>query len=122
MQEDLLEAVRYHEQGQMEEAARLYQLVLARHPDQPDALHLLGVIALQQGDFQEAIERIGRAIGLNPGVAPYYCNLAEAYRMSGQLDRAVACCKMALRLQPDYPEAHNNFGMALLTQNKASEA
>ncbi len=91
MHDDLTEAVRQHEQGRLEQASRLYQQVLARHPDHPDALHLLGVIAFQQGDFGQAIERISRAIVLNPGVAAFYCNLAEAYRMSGQLDRAVTC-------------------------------
>src|SRR4029077_14770213 len=104
MHDDLSEAVRYHQQGQLEQAAQLDQQFLARCPDHPDALHLLGVMAFQQGDCQLAIERISRALVFNPGAAPYYCNLAEAYRMGGQVDRAVACSQMALRLQPDYPE------------------
>jgi tetratricopeptide (TPR) repeat protein len=69
-----------------------------------------------------AIELIGRAIVLHPGVAPYYANLAEAYRALGQFDRAVDCCRAALRLQPEHAEAANNLGLALLTQGKHAEA
>ncbi len=122
MHDELSEAIRHHEIGHLEWAAQLYRQILARQPDHPDALHLLGVVAFQQGDYRQAIERIGRAIALNPAAAPYYCNLAEAYRMSGQLDRAAACCRTALRLKPDYPEALNNLGMALLAQGNAADA
>jgi tetratricopeptide (TPR) repeat protein len=122
MRDDLSEALRHHENGRLDLALQLYQQILARDGDDPDALHLLGVVAFQQGDYRQAIERIGRAIALNPGAAPYYCNLAEAYRMNGQLDRAVAFCQTALRLQPDYPEAHNNLGMARLAQGNADDA
>lgn len=122
MHDDLNEAIRHHERGHLEQAAQLYQQILGRNPHQPDALHLLGVVALQQGNPRQAIERISRAIALNPMAAPYYCNLAEAYRLAGQLDRAVTCCRTALRLQPDYAEAHNNLGMALLSQGNAADA
>jgi tetratricopeptide (TPR) repeat protein len=122
MHDDLSEALRHHENGRLDLAAQLYQRILARDGDDADALHLLGVVAFQRGDYPQAVERIGRAIALNPGAAPYYCNLAEAYRMSGQLDRAAACCRTALRLRPDYPEAYNNLGMARLAQGDAADA
>ena len=122
MHDDLSEALQHHQSGRLDAAARLYEQILTRDGDDADALHLLGVVAFQRGDYPQAVERIGRAIALNPGAAPYYCNLAEAYRMSGQLDRAAACCRTALRLQPDYPEAHNNLGMARLAQGDAADA
>jgi tetratricopeptide (TPR) repeat protein len=122
MHDDLSEAVRHHEQGRLDQAAQLYRQVLAHNPNQPDALHLLGVVALQQGNARKAIERISQAIVLNPTAAPYFCNLAEACRLAGQFDRAIASCRIALRLQADYAEAHNNLGMALLSQGNAEEA
>jgi tetratricopeptide (TPR) repeat protein len=121
-QDDLKTAVRYHESGQLEQAARIYQSILARQADHPDALHLLGVVALQQGQPQQAVELIGRAIAVNPSVAACHANLAEAYRALGQPERAAGCCQVALRLQPHYPEAANNLGLAWLAQGKAEAA
>jgi tetratricopeptide (TPR) repeat protein len=111
-----------HQRGHLEDAARLYQDVLAADPDHADALHLRGVVALQQGDSHQAVEWIGRAIARDPGVAAYHANLAEACRALGQLDRAVGCCRTALQLVPGYPEAANNLGMALLQQGHLEAA
>ena len=80
------------------------------------------MVALQQGDLGRAVERIGKAVAVRPGVPLYHCNLAEAYRLLGQPDRAVGCCRTALRLQPEYPEATNNLGLALQAQGKWEEA
>jgi tetratricopeptide (TPR) repeat protein len=122
MQDDFTSAVQHHLNGGLDQAARIYQAILARDPEHVDALHLLGVLAYQQGNPQQAGALIGQAIALQPGVASFYANLAEVYRATGQLQRAVACCRTALALQPDFPEAANNLGLALLAQGDAAEA
>ena len=40
----------------------------------------------------------------------------------GELTEAVACYQQALRLKPDYAEAHSNLGVALTEQGKLTEA
>jgi tetratricopeptide (TPR) repeat protein len=122
MQHDLSTAVHHHQSGNLEQAARIYQGILARQADHPDALHLLGVVGLQQGNPQRAVELINRAIAVNPSVAAFHGNLAEAYRALGQPERAAGCCQIALRLQPHYPEAANNLGLAWLAQGKLEAA
>jgi tetratricopeptide (TPR) repeat protein len=122
MAEILHQAVRHHQQGRLDEAARLYQAILTVQPGHLEALHLLGVVAHQQGDHARAVELIARAIAGNAGNAMYHANLAEAYRALGRLDQAVASCRAALRLRPDYPEAANNLGLALLGQGKTDDA
>jgi tetratricopeptide (TPR) repeat protein len=114
MEDQLNLALRQHQLGQLHEAGRMYQAILARNPNHADALHLLGVVAHQLGHHQQATELIGRAIALRPDVAAYHANLGEVWRVLGQADRAVASCRTALRLQPNYPEAANNLGLALL--------
>ena len=53
---------------------------------------------------------------LHRGAAPQaglpgaHNNLGNALQEQGKLDDAVACYTEALRLKPDYPEAHNNLG------------
>ncbi len=122
MGDDLEAAIELHQNGAFEQAARIYQNILARDPHQADALHLLGLLAYQKKDPHRAIELISQAIAVNPNVAAFYSNLAEAYRATGQLERAAGCCRMALALQPDHPEAANNLGLALLAQGNADAA
>jgi tetratricopeptide (TPR) repeat protein len=122
MHHTLTLGLRHHQQGRLDEADRLYQSVLAQQPGDPDALHLVGVVALQKGDYRRAADQIGQAIARNPGSAAYHANLGEALRSLGQLDRAADCCRTALRLEPRSPEAANCLGLVLLAQGKKEEA
>jgi tetratricopeptide (TPR) repeat protein len=119
---DLPTAIACHQAGRLEEAAHIYEDLLARQPNHIDVLHLLGVLAHQRGQHDRAVELIARAIALDPSVPAFHANLAEAYRALGQLERAGECSRAALQLQPDYPEAANNLGLALAAQGKTDEA
>src|ERR1051325_6481439 len=110
MQDDFASALQHHLNGRLEEATQRYHAVLTHNPEHADALHLLGVVAHQQGNPARACELIGRAIALQPGVASYHANLAEVYRVTNRLEQAVTCCRTALALQPDSVEAANNLG------------
>jgi tetratricopeptide (TPR) repeat protein len=105
MQNPLRLAFEHHRQGRLAEAALIYRTVLSEQPRHTEALHLLGVVAHQQGDHGQAIELIAQAVAGNRGNAVYHANLAEAYRVLGRLDQAVACCCTALRLRPDFAES-----------------
>jgi tetratricopeptide (TPR) repeat protein len=124
MEYTLNAAFEHHQRGNLDEAARIYEILLASNPGHADAHHLLGVVALQQGKPRRAVELISRAIALNPVIAPFHANLAEAYRSLGQYEAAVNCCRTALRLQPSFPGAGNNLGLSLqaLGQTKAAIA
>ena len=52
----LQQAGALHSQGKRAEAQKLYQQVLASRPNDPQALHLLGVALFQQGRAPEAVE------------------------------------------------------------------
>jgi len=101
MRDDLSAAVDYHQRGLLDQAARIYQALVDRDPARVDALHLLGVVALQRGQAPRAVELISRAIALDSGVADFHGNLGEAYRVLGQLELAAGCCRRALQLQPN---------------------
>jgi tetratricopeptide (TPR) repeat protein len=118
----LNEALALHRAGQWAGAARLYQSILADTPDDPEVLNLLGVLHYQQGQHARAVELIGRAVALRPGVANFHANLAAAYRALGQLEQAADCCRTALRLQPNSPDALNNLGLALHGLGRREEA
>src|SRR5215471_8114403 len=76
----LRRALSVHQQGQLDEAERLYRSVLAVAPRNADALHFLGVLASQHGRKEEALELIGRAIELGPSNPAAIYNRANVYR------------------------------------------
>jgi predicted TPR repeat methyltransferase len=94
----LAAAVRQHEAGELAAAEALYRDVLARDPEHPDALHLLGLIAHAAGNFAAAVTGIRRALALRPGEAVFHYNLANVLRDAGQLDDAIASYRAALAL------------------------
>jgi tetratricopeptide (TPR) repeat protein len=122
MQDVLTAAIEMHRSGQLGAASQLYQRVLSREQENAEALHLLGVLHHQQGNHTRAIELIGRAVAIRPNSHIYHANLAEAYRAINDYERAAGCCRAALALWPDYPEALCNLGAALQGLGKSTEA
>src|SRR5579859_174977 len=80
----LEQALGRHRAGRLDEAEKLYKQALALQPDDPDALHYLGVVTHQRGDHDKAVELIERAVARRPEAAQMFCNLAEARREAGK--------------------------------------
>jgi len=115
-------AVMLHQRGQLDQAARLYREVLDLHPDNADALHLTGMIALQQGRAADAIPSLRRAIALNASAAAYHFHHALALQSLNDMGGAVDGYARALALKPDDPDIYNNMGNALTALGKLGEA
>ncbi len=122
LQELFAAALAHHQAGRLAEASPLYQQVLAAAPRHADSLHLQGVVALQSGRAELAVDLIGQAIAVNGMVASFHSNLGNAVRDLGRRDDAIACYRRALTLRPDYPEGHNNLGNALKEQGAIAES
>jgi tetratricopeptide (TPR) repeat protein/2-polyprenyl-3-methyl-5-hydroxy-6-metoxy-1,4-benzoquinol methylase len=118
----LAEAVRLHQAGQLEQAAALYQNVLALEPHNADAVHLLGFLAYQGGRADTAIGLISRAIARNGNAAPYHFHLALAFKAVGRLDEAAASYRQALKLKPGDSDMLNNLGNVLAQAGRFEEA
>lgn len=112
VQQVIQEALRCHQLGDLKQAEFIYRQVLAVEPNNVDALHLLGALAYQSGNYQAAIALIQKAISFNKKVPEFYNNLGNAFRDAGELKEAIGSYKKALKLRPGYAEAHNNLGNA----------
>ncbi|MGO9108736.1 MAG: tetratricopeptide repeat protein [Thermoguttaceae bacterium] len=115
-------ALQYHQSGQLDAAAELYREILAAAPQNADAWHLLGLVALQAGNYDLAVNQIQRAIRLKNGVAAFHSNLGVAYQSMKKLDEATACFRRSIKLAPNQAEAHNNLANVLREQGKVQEA
>jgi len=111
-----------HQRGRLEEAAAIYSEILSRHPNDFDASHLLGVVALQQGRLDEAQRIIGTALAIRPGDTAALGNLAAAYLRDGKYEPALKCCETALKTEPQSVHALVNAATALHHLGRFSDA
>lgn len=104
--------VAHHRAGRLDEARSLYERTLAVIPGHADALHLIGVIAIQRQRYAEAFDFICRAIEISEQ-AIYFDNLGSALFGWGKLTAAAESHQQAIALDPQSFRAHNNFGNVL---------
>ncbi len=86
--EQLQAAVAHHRAGQLQEAANLYQLVLQAAPNQPDANHNLGLLAVQTGQAAMGLPFLKNAWKQGPGNEQYCATLADCLLKLGQTEDA----------------------------------
>ncbi|MDX2028315.1 MAG: tetratricopeptide repeat protein [Alphaproteobacteria bacterium] len=125
----LQEAMALHQRGDAARAESMYRDVLSVLPEEPNALHLLGVLAWQRNDLPVAEEFIRRAIKIHPKVSAYYNNLGGVLKQKGDLPDAVRQYDVALRISPRdevvrkaLSQTLHQHGMALAGERKWEDA
>ncbi len=110
IEQTLAVATEHHRAGRTAEAERLYRDVLDASPGHPDALHLLGVIALQSGRAEEAVDRIAQAVAGDDGSPLFHANLGHALHACGRQREAALSFARALSLLTNEGEGWGNVG------------
>jgi protein O-GlcNAc transferase len=132
-------------QGNLEEAAACFEGALRIKPDYAPACTNLGNVLGEQGKVNEAVDWHRKAVRLQPEFAEAHHNLGAALRdqvgplavlrdptADSKLDaalhyqntqeEAITSQRQALRLQPNFAEAHAHLGHALSDLLKHEEA
>lgn len=109
----LQQAVHFQQAGRLAEAEKIYRHILTNDPENADANHLLGLLAMQVGKNDEAVTLITKALEKGANQAIFHNNLGVAYKELGKFDEAKACYQKAIQLNNNYAEAHNNLGVVL---------
>ncbi len=120
--ESLSIALEHHKAGHRQAAEQIYQQILSVDPHQPDAIHLLGVLAHELGRHELAAEHIRRAISLRGDAGVFHVNLGNALKAQGKSAEAIASYRRAIELKPDFAEAHNNLGSVFKAEGRLDEA
>ncbi len=115
-------AVEMHQNRQLEGAETLYRRILAAAPQQPDALHFLGMLRHQRGHSDEGIALIEQAAALVPGFAGFHNNLGNIHVSRGDVAAATAAYERAIALAPDSADLQNNLGALYRADRRFAEA
>jgi tetratricopeptide (TPR) repeat protein len=81
----------------------------------------LGAVLMDMRRYPEAVAVCSQAVQLKKDPTAYY-NMGNAHKALGQLSEAVSAYREAIKLSPEYAEAHCNLGNALRAQGKFADS
>jgi Tfp pilus assembly protein PilF len=82
----------------------------------------MGSSLLEEGNYANALSALLKAHELDPQNPLILNNLGQVYFMRERYDLAEKQFKSAIKLQPDYTDAHNNLARVLIEEGKYTEA
>lgn len=111
-----------HRHGDIKKAEALYEAVLKVAPEHTNALHLLGVTALQTGREERGLALIEKAVALKPDFAEALVNLGNGLFAAQRFKDALRRYSEALRINSGLIEAKRGKGKALKKLGRFDEA
>lgn len=80
---------------------RMLKDILKKEPDNQEALYSLGMLSMTSGQFELAIERLEKLRDINPRHANGQFLLGEAYKQTGQREKALQLFENIIKTAPD---------------------
>ncbi len=118
----LRDAISHHQAGRLDDAESRYRQVLEGYPENPDALHLLGVLSSQKGSDEAGIALIRRAIASDGRNPAFHSNLGNVLQKLGRFDEAAEAYEAAIGLQPENVDALADLGAVYQLQGRFDAA
>jgi tetratricopeptide (TPR) repeat protein len=111
--------------GALDEAERAFgEALAAAGSDRERALahNKRALVALARGDRPAAEAALEEALRTYAACVPAMVNAGNLLLEDGDVDGAIARFEAAILLDPDYPEAHHNLGVAFRRAGRRSDA
>jgi len=83
---------------------------------------MLGIEYLRLGNYEMSREKLDRALAADPDNTEALDAIAVLYEQVGEPDKAEKNYKKSLRVNPENPRGHNNYGQFLCMQGRYEEA
>jgi tetratricopeptide (TPR) repeat protein/SAM-dependent methyltransferase len=115
-------AVKLHQQGRLREAETAYRDLLAADPQHAGTLHYLGVLSLQHGRAETAVDLMRRSLTQRERNPEGHYHLGLALAQLGRFADVVTHNQRAVELQPGYVEAYLNLGNGFKALGRLAEA
>jgi Ca-activated chloride channel homolog len=109
------QARQHYEQGEYEEALKLYRQVQVENPDSPLLHFNVGGALFKTGDYEAALREFERALQGDEDRlhSPAFYNMGNAFFLQRQFEQAVEAYKNALQADPTDVDAKVNLELAL---------
>lgn len=111
-----------HQAGRLAMAEAVYDRLLACDPENADARHYLGVLALQVNKSELALKLIGEALERRPDDPVMLSHQGAAFNQLSRHGDAESVCRRAIALAPSMGVGYINLGNALKGQARLVEA
>lgn len=121
-QEQLQAGIALHREGKLEEAAAIYQEILAADESNPHAMHWLGLLAMQVGQIEPAVGLLGKAVQIEPNEPFYWHNFGAVLELGNNLEEATKAYAQALMLDVNQFNTLAALGHALIKSERYAEA
>jgi tetratricopeptide (TPR) repeat protein len=95
-----------------EQARKEFQAELKIDPSNGGAEYVLGELARQEQDWDDAIQHFARASKLEPGFGDAFLGLGESLVGAKKFSEAIPPLEAAVKLEPANPAAHYNLAIA----------
>lgn len=122
LQRQLEQGIEHHKAGRGEEAEKVYRSVLAKVPNQPDALNLLGVLAMESGNHDAAFDLLERAVQFRPKDPAILNNYGNALSLVRRFEDAIINLERALAINPNMADSWLNLGRTLNLAGQGARA
>jgi Flp pilus assembly protein TadD/peroxiredoxin len=119
---DFTYGVALFQRGYLDQAAALFQQVIAAKPNEPEAYYNLGTLYLRKNAFAEGRQYLEKTVKLRPNYPEAWNNLGMIAAQQGQADDAIRNFQESLRQRPDYAIALLNLGNVYRRQGNFAEA
>jgi len=105
-----------------EEAKKEFQAELKLDPSNAGAEYVLGEMARQESQWDDAIQHFSRATKLDAGFGDAFLGLGSALLSAKRFSDAIPPLQTAVKLEPRNPGAHYNLATALTRAGRREEA
>jgi protein O-GlcNAc transferase len=112
----------FHREGRLYDAQVMYEQILQKQGNNFDALQLLALAHMQQGNVEIALEYFDKALQVDQTNATVFYNRGLTLQDLKRPDEAIKSYDQAIGLNPDFAQAYNNRGNALQDLGRLEEA
>jgi len=113
----------YYEQGDYEEAMKVFEKILEIEPENSRIMHILGSLYLENGNEESAIEILKEAISIDPKNDRSLNTLGYIYSERGELlDEALELVKQATEISPQNGGYWDSLGWVYFKKGQYEKA
>lgn len=104
-------AYKMHNEGNISEAEKIYNILLEMSPEDFNVLNLYGLLCITKKEYQKAITLLSKAVVLSKS-SYIINNLAKAHLSCNEVEKAIKLFKQAIEIDPKNDDSYYSMAIA----------